>query len=476
MSKVFEITGLGEIDPDRRRSVVATPTGGRAGWRAGRARDPGPTRLPEPRPAGRRPPRVASSRRSATSASTTCGWPCRRRPPTPSIAHADLSSDERIVIRCNLADDRIEVEVIDVGGGFDPTSVVGPPGGRAPRPAPVGARVGPAAHPISPTRRRSGRPRVAPRCAWSSTSRSRRHHLPTPDPVGGGQESVIWVENAPTWRSARTASNPPDRLNTDADEQSPPSPSARHLPRQRPAARSQRSGGRWRASCASKLPAASSCWSPRSSRWSGPTSARHGYEEFWTTEARIRPRRLRARADAARWVNDGLMALFFFVVGLEIKRELVAGELRDPRAAALPVIAALGGMVVPALHLHRVQRRGRRRRAGGASRWPPTSPSPSASSPARASGSRRSLKVFLLTLADRRRHRRHRRDRRLLHRRPAPRLAGRRRRGAAVMVAAAVGPRSGTTPLYVVLGIARLVLRARSRRARHDRRRGARAC
>jgi NhaA family Na+:H+ antiporter len=49
------------------------------------------------------------------------------------------------------------------------------------------------------------------------------------------------------------------------------------------------------------------------------------------------------------WVNDALMAIFFFVVGLEIKRELVAGELRDPRAAALPAIAAVGGMIVPAL-------------------------------------------------------------------------------------------------------------------------------
>ncbi len=48
-------------------------------------------------------------------------------------------------------------------------------------------------------------------------------------------------------------------------------------------------------------------------------------------------------------INDGLMAIFFFVVGMEIKRELVAGELRDPRAAALPTIAAVGGMVVPAL-------------------------------------------------------------------------------------------------------------------------------
>lgn len=49
------------------------------------------------------------------------------------------------------------------------------------------------------------------------------------------------------------------------------------------------------------------------------------------------------------WVNDLAMAFFFFVVALEIKREVVRGDLRDPRAAALPVLAALGGMVVPAL-------------------------------------------------------------------------------------------------------------------------------
>ncbi|MCU7934482.1 MAG: Na+/H+ antiporter NhaA [Candidatus Thiodiazotropha sp. (ex Dulcina madagascariensis)] len=49
------------------------------------------------------------------------------------------------------------------------------------------------------------------------------------------------------------------------------------------------------------------------------------------------------------WVNDGLMTLFFFVVGLELKREIMVGELANPRQAALPIIAAIGGMAIPAL-------------------------------------------------------------------------------------------------------------------------------
>ncbi|MDD5558994.1 Na+/H+ antiporter NhaA [Candidatus Methylomirabilis sp.] len=48
------------------------------------------------------------------------------------------------------------------------------------------------------------------------------------------------------------------------------------------------------------------------------------------------------------WINEGLMTIFFFVVGLEVKRELVLGELRDLRTASLPIIAAVGGMVIPA--------------------------------------------------------------------------------------------------------------------------------
>ncbi len=49
------------------------------------------------------------------------------------------------------------------------------------------------------------------------------------------------------------------------------------------------------------------------------------------------------------WINDGLMAIFFFVVGLELKREIIAGELSNPRKAILPIAAAIGGMLVPAI-------------------------------------------------------------------------------------------------------------------------------
>jgi Na+:H+ antiporter, NhaA family len=76
---------------------------------------------------------------------------------------------------------------------------------------------------------------------------------------------------------------------------------------------------------------------------------RASYDAVWHTRLTIGLGPWSLAEDLQHWVNDGLMALFFLVVGLEIKRELTTGELRDPRAAALPAIAALGGMAVPAL-------------------------------------------------------------------------------------------------------------------------------
>lgn len=72
------------------------------------------------------------------------------------------------------------------------------------------------------------------------------------------------------------------------------------------------------------------------------------YAEFWHTEIVLELEILTLSEPLEGWVNDALMAVFFFVVGLEIKREAVHGELRDRRQAALPIMAALGGMVVPA--------------------------------------------------------------------------------------------------------------------------------
>ncbi|MGP3979109.1 Na+/H+ antiporter NhaA [Streptomyces sp. 8N114] len=61
------------------------------------------------------------------------------------------------------------------------------------------------------------------------------------------------------------------------------------------------------------------------------------------------PEALHLHLSVADWAKDGLLTLFFFVAGIELKRELVAGELRDPRAAALPIVSAMCGMAVPAL-------------------------------------------------------------------------------------------------------------------------------
>jgi Na+:H+ antiporter, NhaA family len=72
------------------------------------------------------------------------------------------------------------------------------------------------------------------------------------------------------------------------------------------------------------------------------------YDELWTTHLAVSLGDWELDLDLREWINEGLMVFFFFVVGLEIKRELVDGELRDRRRAMLPVCAALGGMIAPA--------------------------------------------------------------------------------------------------------------------------------
>ncbi|MEJ7583206.1 MAG: Na+/H+ antiporter NhaA [Acidimicrobiales bacterium] len=74
-----------------------------------------------------------------------------------------------------------------------------------------------------------------------------------------------------------------------------------------------------------------------------------GYRALWSTDLTIGLGGHGVTEDLRHWVNDGLMVLFFFVIGLEIKQELTNGQLTSPRDAAVPAAGALGGMVVPAL-------------------------------------------------------------------------------------------------------------------------------
>ena len=72
------------------------------------------------------------------------------------------------------------------------------------------------------------------------------------------------------------------------------------------------------------------------------------YLAFWNTEFGFSFGSFELSHSLKHWINDGLMGIFFFVIGLEVKRELVTGELRDIKRAALPIFAAIGGMLVPA--------------------------------------------------------------------------------------------------------------------------------
>ncbi len=71
------------------------------------------------------------------------------------------------------------------------------------------------------------------------------------------------------------------------------------------------------------------------------------YQHFWHQELRIAVGEFALSYPLSHWINDGLMVVFFFVIGLEIKRELIVGELSDPKKVVLPVAAALGGVIAP---------------------------------------------------------------------------------------------------------------------------------
>jgi Na+:H+ antiporter, NhaA family len=83
-----------------------------------------------------------------------------------------------------------------------------------------------------------------------------------------------------------------------------------------------------------------------------------GYESFWSTEATIGAGNATLSLELRDWVNDAAMALFFLVVGVEIKREVATGELRDRRNIAAPALGALGGLIVPALIYWLINRSG----------------------------------------------------------------------------------------------------------------------
>ena len=73
------------------------------------------------------------------------------------------------------------------------------------------------------------------------------------------------------------------------------------------------------------------------------------YNNFWSTKMIVKIGEVGLDKSILLWINDGLMAIFFFVIGLEIKREILTGELNSLRKASLPIIAAMGGIVIPAL-------------------------------------------------------------------------------------------------------------------------------
>jgi len=79
------------------------------------------------------------------------------------------------------------------------------------------------------------------------------------------------------------------------------------------------------------------------------SSLGHGFANFWHTKVGLEAGGIFLKYSVEHWINDGLMAVFFLLIGLEIERELYIGELSNVKTASLPIFAAVGGMAVPAL-------------------------------------------------------------------------------------------------------------------------------
>jgi NhaA family Na+:H+ antiporter len=75
------------------------------------------------------------------------------------------------------------------------------------------------------------------------------------------------------------------------------------------------------------------------------------YSHFFHTKLSIIFGDFKLSYSIHHWINDALMAIFFFVIGLEIKREILVGELSNIKASILPIVAAIGGMIVPAFYI-----------------------------------------------------------------------------------------------------------------------------
>ena len=104
------------------------------------------------------------------------------------------------------------------------------------------------------------------------------------------------------------------------------------------------------------------------------------YTQLWHTPLSIRVGGAELAMDLEHWVNDGLMALFFFVIGLEVRRELSIGELTHRRRVVVPLVAGLAGMLLPALLYLALNPSGEAAGAGASSSGP-TPPSCWAPSP-----------------------------------------------------------------------------------------------